>query len=59
MSFEEILKSLKDKSYKPLFTDGEEPYYIDVLTDYIEANVLSEDEKALLIRLLSMVKTLI
>lgn len=47
MSFEEILKSLKDKSYKPVYLlMGEEPYYIDVLTDYIEANVLSEDEKA-------------
>ncbi len=47
MSFDEILNSLKQKQYKPVYLlMGEEPYYIDVLTDYIAENVLTEDEKA-------------
>lgn len=47
MSFEEIINSLKQKQYKPVYLlMGEEPYYIDVITDYITDNILTEDEKA-------------
>ncbi|PZX20700.1 DNA polymerase III delta subunit [Breznakibacter xylanolyticus] len=47
MTFEQILTSLKQKQYKPIyFLAGEEPWYIDQITDYIADNVLSESEKA-------------
>ena len=46
MIYEDILKDLKNKIYRPVyFLMGEEPYYIDLVTDYIEKNVLSEEEK--------------
>lgn len=41
-----IIKEIKAGVFKPIyFFMGEEPYYIDKLTEYIEDNVLSEDEK--------------
>lgn len=41
-----ILNNLKNKKYAPVyFLMGEEPYFIDVIADYIGQNVLSEDEK--------------
>lgn len=41
-----IVNDIKAKNIKPIyFLMGEEPYYIDRLSDYIEQNVLSEDEK--------------
>lgn len=41
-----IVNDIKAKHLKPIyFLMGEEPYYIDRLSDYIEQNVLSEDEK--------------
>lgn len=41
-----IVNDIKQGNIKPLyFFMGEEPYYIDKLTDYIEENVLTEDEK--------------
>jgi DNA polymerase-3 subunit delta len=47
---DEVLKIVKDiqgGNIKPIyFLMGEEPYYIDKLSDYIEQNILSEDEKA-------------
>jgi DNA polymerase-3 subunit delta len=44
--FSEILTDLKRKIYKPVyFLCGEEPYFIDQLSDYIEHNVLDESEK--------------
>ena len=47
VSFEDIMSDLKKKIYKPIyFLAGEEPYYIDLITDYIEENVLPESEKA-------------
>ena len=47
MTFEEILKDLKNKNYRPVyFLMGEEPYFIDLITDYIEKNVLSAEEKS-------------
>lgn len=46
MSYEEILKELKTGTYRPIyFLMGEEPYYIDVISDYIAQNALSESEK--------------
>jgi DNA polymerase-3 subunit delta len=38
---------LKNRSFKPVyFLAGDEPYYIDIIADYIEANVLDEAEKS-------------
>lgn len=46
MEFDQILDNLKKKIYHPVyFLCGEEPYYIDILSDYIETNVLSPAEK--------------
>ena len=42
-----IVNDIKNGKTLPIyFLMGEEPYYIDKLSDYIEENVLSEDEKA-------------
>lgn len=42
----QIVKDIKQGNYKPIyFFWGEEPYYIDKLSDYIENNVLSEGER--------------
>lgn len=41
-----IVNDIKAGNIKPIyFLMGEEPYYIDKLSDYIEANILSEEEK--------------
>jgi DNA polymerase III subunit delta len=46
-TYEEIIADLKKKIYKPVyFLAGEEPYYIDLITEFIEENVLPEAEKA-------------
>ena len=46
MTAEEILQKLKLKQYAPIyFLQGEEPYYIDLIADYIEANALQEHDK--------------
>jgi len=42
----QILLDLKRKIYKPVyFLSGEEPHYIDLISDYIENNVLDASEK--------------
>lgn len=42
-----IVNDIKAGNIKPIyFLMGEEPYYIDKLSDYIEQNILSEDEKS-------------
>ncbi|MBC7412760.1 MAG: DNA polymerase III subunit delta [Bacteroidia bacterium] len=42
-----ILRDLKAKNYKPVyFLCGDEPYYIDLISDYIEENVLDEGERS-------------
>ena len=47
VTYEEILSDLKNRIFKPVyFLAGEEPYYIDLLTDYIQEKVLPESEKA-------------
>jgi DNA polymerase-3 subunit delta len=46
MSFEAILNDLKNKIYYPIyFLYGEEAYFIDEISDFIEKNVLSDIEK--------------
>lgn len=46
MDFTTVLKDLKNKVYHPIyFLAGEEPYYIDLVSDYIEKNVLDDAEK--------------
>lgn len=41
-----IVNEIKAGNIKPIyFLMGEEPYYIDKLSDYIEQNVLTEEEK--------------
>lgn len=45
-SYEQILTDLRKKVYNPVyFLMGEEPYYIDQLSDFIQNNVLDETEK--------------
>ena len=47
MTFEEIKKEIKAKKYRPIyFLCGEEPFFIDRITELIEDTVLSEDERA-------------
>jgi DNA polymerase-3 subunit delta len=47
VSFEEIMSDLKKRIFKPVyFLAGDEPYYIDQITDFIEEKVLSDSEKA-------------
>lgn len=47
ITYEEIISDLKKRIFKPVyFLAGEEPYYIDLITDYIEDKVLPEAEKA-------------
>lgn len=44
--FKEIMLDLKRKIYKPVyFLHGEESYFIDEISNYIEENVLDETEK--------------
>ncbi|HOY31502.1 MAG TPA: DNA polymerase III subunit delta [Bacteroidales bacterium] len=45
-SYEEIIKDLQRKIYYPVyFLSGEEPYYIDMISDFIEENLLQPEEK--------------
>jgi DNA polymerase-3 subunit delta len=43
---ESILEQLRQRQFAPIyFLQGEEPYYIDLISDYIEAHALQEHEK--------------
>ena len=43
---DDILKELRAKQYRPVYyLLGEEPYYIDLIADYITDNILTETEK--------------
>lgn len=45
-SCEQIMSDLRRKAYSPIyFLMGEEPYYIDQISDYIEDKILDESEK--------------
>ena len=47
MTFEEIVKDIKARRFKSIyFLNGEEPFFIDRITDLIENEVLPEEEKA-------------
>jgi len=47
LTFDAILKDLKNKKYSPIYLlHGNESYYIDKISDYIEKNVLDDGEKA-------------
>lgn len=42
----QIVSDIKNGNIKPVYLlTGEEPYYIDIISDYIEKNVLSEAER--------------
>lgn len=46
MEFEQIIKDLQNKIFFPIyFFHGEEPYFIDQLTSFIEKNALEESVK--------------
>ena len=47
VTFEEIMSDLKKRIFKPVyFLAGDEPYYIDLITDFIQEKVLAEAEKS-------------
>lgn len=46
MKFENILKDIQNKVYYPVYLlSGEETYYIDAITEFIENNILTDIEK--------------
>lgn len=46
MTYKEIISDLDKKLYHPVyFFWGDEPYYVDLLSQYIEKNVLEEGER--------------
>ena len=46
MNYKEIISSINNKLYHPVyFLAGEEPFYIDKVSDYISDNVLESQEK--------------
>lgn len=46
MNINELVKDLKNRKFKPVYLlHGEESYYIDKVSDYIEENVLTDAEK--------------
>lgn len=47
LTYDQVLLQLKQQQYKPIyFLYGDEPYYIDKVTDYIDEHVLDEAGKA-------------
>jgi DNA polymerase-3 subunit delta len=47
LTYEQIISDLKKKIYRPIyFLMGDEPYFIDEISNYIEENILNEAEKA-------------
>jgi DNA polymerase III subunit delta len=47
LSFDQTMTGLKNKAYQPIYLlTGDEPYYIDIISNYIENNVLEESEKS-------------
>ncbi len=46
MTYEDIISEIKKGFIKPIyFLYGDEPYFIDQISDYIEKNLLKEEEK--------------
>lgn len=47
LTYDALLKDLKAEKFAPIyFLQGDEPYYIDLLSNYFEQKVLDETEKA-------------
>jgi DNA polymerase-3 subunit delta len=47
MTYEQLIGELKNSSFKPIyFLHGNEPYYIDLISDYITTHVLTEAEQS-------------
>lgn len=47
MTYEALIKDLKSGKHKPIyFLHGDEPYYIDLISSYIEKNLLEDSAKA-------------
>jgi DNA polymerase-3 subunit delta len=47
LTYDVILRDLKNKIYHPVYLlEGEEPYYIDIVSSFIENNVLPEAERS-------------
>jgi DNA polymerase-3 subunit delta len=47
MTSNDLIKDLKNRKFKPVYLlHGEESYYIDQISDYIEENLLSASEKS-------------
>lgn len=43
LQFAEVFKKLKNKEFAPVyFLQGDEPYFVDQISDYIEANAMDE-----------------
>ena len=48
MTAPDIIKDLKNRKYKPLYLlHGEEPYFIDMVSNYAEHKLLPEAERLL------------
>jgi len=46
VDYASLLSDLKKKKYRPVyFLMGDEPYFIDAISDYVEKNVLDENER--------------
>lgn len=46
VSFDQVMSDLRRKDYKPIyFLMGEEAYYIDLISDFIQNNVLDESQR--------------
>ncbi|MFV0419840.1 MAG: DNA polymerase III subunit delta, partial [Dysgonomonas sp.] len=46
MTFEQIIADIKARKFKPVYLlMGDEPYYIDEITDMLVSTVLPEEEK--------------
>lgn len=44
--FKKLIQSLQSKKYAPVYlVDGEEPYYLDMITDYFEEKILEPQER--------------
>lgn len=47
MEYKQIIDDLSKRIYYPIYIlSGEEPYYIDLISDYIADNVLTEEEQS-------------
>lgn len=46
MNFNEVIELVRKKEFKPIyFLNGEEPYFIDAIVDFMANNILDESEK--------------